>query len=468
MHTLDYVRISSKNLRRTGLRSVLTLVALTISTVILITMAAISIGGRKAIIGQLSPDESLTSIVVTPNQSSGSVGLFGNIEHVNQNATKIDDSVVTEISHIPHVQSVVPQEYIWEFNSFNVTDNQQQFVAQAYGIPDGSSIQTIAGSTFGSNNSQHVVVLGLGYAESLGYGNRPQELIGRTIQITTQKGYRGEGANLPGPTATEQANEQFNQTTTALQAKIIGITRSGSNQNDLFIPMQWARAVRTLNYWVYDPAKAAEVTSSDPVFDQVGDLKSTDQISEQGYTTLEVTTDSTTSVKAVGTSISNLGFGVTSTLQVVERLQQFSTAMWVIFGAVAIIAVVAATLGVVNTMLMVASERRYVIGVWRACGATRGLIIRQFLLEAGMLGFIGGTLGCGIGLVVIHYINIYITKLLVAQHVSLSLGNIAAAPAPLLVSVVLATTLFGILAGLYPAYRAGRQDPSDMLRSSDG
>ena len=468
MRTLDYLHISAKNLRRTGLRSTLTLIALTISTVILVTMAAISIGGRKAIISQLSPNGSLTSIVVTPNQSSGSIGIFGNIEHVNQSAAKIDDNVVTEISQIPHVQSVVPQEYIWEFNSFSVAGNQQQFVSQAYGIPDGSSIQTTAGTTFGTNDSQHDVVMGLAYAESLGFGNNPGALIGRTIQITTQKGYRGEGAALPGPTATEQANEQFNQTTTTLQAKIIGITKNGSNQNSLFIPMQWARAVRTLNYWVYDPTKAAEVATVNPTPDQIGDLKSTDQISEQGYSTLNVTADSIANVKPVVNAISNLGFGVVSTLQAVERLQQFSTAMWVIFGAVAIIAVVAATLGVVNTMLMVASERRYVIGVWRACGATKGLIIRQFLLESAMLGFVGGVLGCGIGLLVIHYINIYIAKLLQTQHVSLSLGSIAAAPLSLLVAVLAATTLFGILAGLYPAYRAGRQDPSDMLRTGDG
>ncbi|HUB93653.1 MAG TPA: ABC transporter permease [Verrucomicrobiae bacterium] len=468
MRALDYLRVGSKNLQRARLRSGLTLIALTISTVILVTMAAISIGGRSAIVNQLSPGGSLTSIAVTPNQSTGAVSLFGSIQHVNQRAAKLDDTVVTQLSQLPHVQRVIPEEYIWEFNNFTVSGTNQQFVAQAYGIPDGSVLQTNAGTTFKPNDSRHVVVLGLAYAESLGYSHEPQELVGKTIQITTQKGYRGDGANIPGPTATEQVNEQFNQSTTTLQATVIGITTGGSNQNNMFIPMNWARSVRTINYWVYDADKAAHVSNGSPSPDQIGDLKSTDQISTQGYTTLSVSVDNVANVRTVVTSISNLGFGVVSTLQAVERLQQFSTAMWVMFGAVAVIAVVAATLGVVNTMLMVATERRYVIGVWRACGATRGLIVRQFLLEAGILGFVGGVLGSGLGLGVVHYINRYITELLKAQNINLSITNIATAPPLLLVGVIGLTTLFGTLAGLYPAYRAGRQDPAEMLRVSDG
>lgn len=459
----DYVGVALKDLRRQRVRSTLTIIALVISTAIVVTMAAISIGGRKAIVNQLSPDNSLTTIVVTPNQNAGTLSLFGNIQKFNPGANKLDDGVVARLAKLPGVQSAVPEAYIWEFASFSLAGSSQQFVAQANGVPDGSAVPLSAGSSFAANDNRHVVMLGLAYARQLGWGKNPAALIGKTLQIVTQKGYRGAGASIPGPTATAAQTDQFNQTTTTLTATIVGVTATGSDQNGLFIPLNWARAVRTIQYWVYDAGKAAGVHSFNPAPEQIGDLKTTDQIAADGYSTILVKAATTSDVKTVAAAINQLGYGEVSTLSEVQRLQQFSTTMWVILGSVAIIAVVAAALGVVNTMLMAVSEQRYAIGVWRACGARRGFIARQFLLEAGLLGLIGGLLGAGVGIGVTDFVNRRLATLLKSQ--GLNVTTVAQLPLWLLGATIGLTTIFGIIAGLYPAWQAARQDPSKALTS---
>jgi putative ABC transport system permease protein len=445
MRIIDYTSIAFKNLRGQPVRSSLTIVALVISTVILVIMAAISIGGQQAIIEQFGSDQSLTNISVTPNQSSDSLSPFGGVQEVNNSADKLDDEASALLAKQAHVVSSSPRAHIWEFISFRIEGSDKQFVAQAEGVGKDAPFSLRAGEYFGSNDDHNVVVVGQAYAKELGYGDNPNELVGRSVKIESRKGYRGIDAEIPPANASGQAIEAFNKSTTVLTAKIIGVTDSGPDQNSLFIPIGWAHAIRTARY-------------NEPT-----GLKTVDAIATDGYSTIQVKVDATAHVQSVANAIEGLGYGQISTLAQIERLQQFSTTMWIILGAVALIAVIAAALGVVNTMLMAVSEQRYTIGVWRASGARKSFIVKLFLIESGLLGLIGGLIGAGAGIIVSGFVNQYVNMLLKNQD--LALVDIAVIPAWLVIGTVALTSLFGVLAGLYPAYRAARQDPSQALSS---
>jgi putative ABC transport system permease protein len=443
MRIVDYTSIALKDLRRQSVRTGLTLAALVISTVILVIMVAISIGGRQAIIDQFGSDEALATMSVTPNQSNSALSPYGNIQEVQTNAGKLDDRTVERLAKLPYVRSASPRAHIWEFASFVVAGSDKRFVAQAEGVPSDAPLRLSAGARFATNDDKSTVVLGYAYAKELGYIHDPHALVGKTIQITTQKGYRGAGADIPKTNASRQANESFNQVETTLAATIVGITDNGPDQSSIFVPIGWAHDVRTARY--YEP----------------GGLKSSDQIASSGYTTIQVKADQPAHVSIVAASIKQLGYGQLSALAQVERLQQLSATVWVILGSVAVVAVVAAALGVVNTMLMSVSEQRYAIGVWRACGARKSFIVNLFLAEAGILGLIGGIIGVGIGVFVSQFVNGYVGSLLKSQE--LTITNIAVIPPELMLGTVLLATVFSILAGLYPAYQAARQDPSSAL-----
>jgi putative ABC transport system permease protein len=104
---------------------------------------------------------------------------------------------------------------------------------------------------------------------------------------------------------------------------------------------------------------------------------------------------------------------------------------------------------------MTVSEQRYAIGVWRVCGATRSLITRLFLIQAAVLGLVGGALGTAIGLTVSWYVNNKIAVLLREQ--GLAAMTIEPPTTTFIVSAIGLTTLLAVLAGVHPARRAARQ-----------
>lgn len=440
MRTIDYIVLAAKDLKRQPIRSLLTITALVISTVILVTLAAISNGGQRAIVGQFG-ESSLASITVTPNQSSSSLSPFGGIQEVNAGAVKLTDETTRRLASIPNVLSVSPRVGLWEFHHFSIEGNARQFVAQASGVPFDTAPRLETGRFFSSNDEQGAIIVGSQYAKELGVSS--QDLIGKKILITTQKGYRGSGAAIPSANASPQANEVFNQTETSLTATIIGVTNEKIEQNGIFTSLGWARQIRTAQY--------AEPTGT----------KKVDQLAESGYTAIRVYMNDTAHVPAAAASIRSMGYGVTATLEQLEQFQQFSGAMWALLGAVAFIAAIAAALGVANTMLMTVSEQQYVIGIWRAVGARKSMIIRMFLVQAMLLGVIAGVLGILLGYLVILGVNEYIASLLESQ----GLGAVSLLPLPswLLIAGATATVLFAFLASLYPAYKAARLDPSAAL-----
>ena len=422
--------------------------SLTISSVILITLLAISIGVRQVIVQQLGLNSSLESIVVTPNQNTGGLSVLGtNIQTTNDKAAKIDDAAVAQIASLPHVASADPIASIWEFKKFTVSDTGKTFVAQANGInaQNASKVDLSSGKVFASGPDNHEVILGFAYAKELGFENNPHQLIGKTVTITTQDGYRGQGATIPVPRSTRAQFEEFGRTPTTITAKITGITTADSHANQLLIPMEWARNIKS--------PQSYNGTA----------IETIDTLEKNGYSTVAVAADDVKNVQAITAKISDLGYGFISTQQQINRITSLTTIMWGVLGSVAAISLVTAALGIVNTMLTTIAEQRYAIGVWRAVGARRRTIALRFIIQAGVLGLTGGALGALAGWGISIYANHYIAGLLAAQQLPAS-DVITVSPLLAAASVIITTT-FGILAGLYPAWRAAREDPSAALTS---
>jgi len=126
-----------------------------------------------------------------------------------------------------------------------------------------------------------------------------------------------------------------------------------------------------------------------------------------------------------------------------------------IITGVALISLMVGGLSVINTMAMSVAERTREIGIKRAIGAGRRRIVRELMLEAGVIGFIGGLIGLGLGALVV----------VLANEAGRSGGTILfeLTPSTSLFAVGFATVL-GIVAGVIPAWHAARMDPVAALR----
>jgi len=124
--------------------------------------------------------------------------------------------------------------------------------------------------------------------------------------------------------------------------------------------------------------------------------------------------------------------------------------------AAALLALVIGGLSVVNTMFMAVAERVREIGLKKAVGATTRNIMGEFLLEATLIGAIGGLIGYGLGVIITVVANALTapgtsTLFLITLRLSIFALGFAVA--------------LGAVAGILPAFRAARLDPVTALRN---
>lgn len=122
---------------------------------------------------------------------------------------------------------------------------------------------------------------------------------------------------------------------------------------------------------------------------------------------------------------------------------------------IGLISLIVGGLSVVNTMAMSIAERTREIGIKRAIGGSRRRIVRELVVEAGLIGFIGGAIGLALGALAVTVLN----------EAGRSSGNVLfdLTAGTAATSVVFATVL-GAIAGLMPALHAARLDPVAALR----
>ena len=150
-------------------------------------------------------------------------------------------------------------------------------------------------------------------------------------------------------------------------------------------------------------------------------------------------------------------FRVTTIGEAIGIMGEVTSAIQILLLVLAGISLLVGGVGIMNIMLVTVSERTREIGLRKAVGAKRGVILGQFLLEAMLLTLGGGILGILLGGSLVYLVAVIAESYnLVGWEFSLSGFSIGLG--------VGAAVAEGVIFGMYPAWRAARLDPIQALR----
>ncbi len=150
-------------------------------------------------------------------------------------------------------------------------------------------------------------------------------------------------------------------------------------------------------------------------------------------------------------------FSVSTPQDILDTLTNILGVVQGIVLGLASVALVVGGVGIMNTMYMSINERTREIGVMKAIGASQRSIRILFLMEAGIIGLVGGILGVLLG------IGISEVAALVANNFS-SVEIARGYTLSLIAGSLVFATVLGLVSGYLPARRASKLDPADALR----
>jgi len=395
-----------RNITRHKLRSFLTISGIVIGVLALTTMGALA--------------ENFNALI------DGGVKYFGGSIQVGppdgQAANLIPMSKIDEIKKVDGVQAA--------FGGYQFAAKPGGAIVVSFGIPD-----TIA-SVDPAEDSYSALKLTYSQGRGITAGSRGEVALGSTIAKEFKKKV-GDTIDLPVRPADAKAdfvNHSF---------RVVGIINETKTAPDTFAYINLADGQMLLRdslpATLRDSIDVSQITEGISVYGKPGtSLSDLDKIADR-------INNQVTGVKAIRPS------------DLVNGFKSGGAIFTAITTAAALLALIIGGLSVVNTMFMSVAERVREIGLKKALGATTLNVMGEFLIEATLIGLIGGLVGYGLGAGIVVARNLWFAP---ADGSSLFLIT----PALTIFAIGFATVL-GAVAGVLPAWRAARLDPVIALRN---
>jgi putative ABC transport system permease protein len=417
----DVITTAFYNLWRKKFRTFLTVLAVVIGAVLIALMTSIGTGLQRFIVDQFGlmvPQDALT--VYASNSS------------FNYNDTPYEITDTTEV--VVRAFTAEDMENLLAIDGVERVDYRVGVTA-LYVSPEGSDkkysisinsapgyeiemMTLVAGDYFDENASGKCLV-SYDYLEAFGWQNA-EDAIGKEITITVGK------------------SNAYDTETMDYSFTISGVILKTMNSTQIVLPMgdtiEMARYYRS-NPELYSP--------------------------EQPGTTLQVKVTDVESVDRVAQVIRDEGFSTITPAEILTEINSIFSIIQIGLSAFGVIALIVASIGIINTLMMSIYERTREIGVMKAVGATRGTIRLLFTMEGAALGLIGGVTGVGIGYAVGKLLNIIGSHTFLSDYPDFEMSVFSIEMVLLVIGV---TTVISLLAGLYPANRAAKLDAVEALR----
>ncbi|HXM53961.1 MAG TPA: ABC transporter permease, partial [Candidatus Dormibacteraeota bacterium] len=419
--------LALRSLGRRGARSLLACLGVALGTTLLVALLSISGGADTRIVSQLSHGGPAAAIHVK-NALPDPAGYDSDVLQAGPEHDLTDDSLRL-IRSSPHVSSIVPVLASGalvvpcpgiERAAPDATPACRQHTDTYFGTLIGADLRhvndlpiTLLAGRLPRVDSMDEVAVTAGYVERVRLDvNRPAQVLGSEIEFATPQ-------LLPGNGPTRFRGRWY-------IARVVGVVAQTVDDGEFLTPIQQTQAARR---WALAGVDGRNFTR--PV---------------SPYSGAVVVADTLADVHSVRREIFDLGYANSAPEHLVASIQKYLHVVDIVLGGIGGVALAIAVLGVANTLLAAVRERWREIGVLKALGADDGDVARWFLIEAGLLGVVGGLLGTAAGTAVTGLVALLVDRYLREQGLyGLDLGGL---PLPIVVGAPIATAVLAVAAGV--------------------
>jgi putative ABC transport system permease protein len=426
MNIVDLIRSAVKNSLRSKTRTTLTVLAIFIGAFTLTLTSGVGTGINQYIdttVASIGADDVLTVTKAAEDTGDGPVEYDPDATTVaaagppGTTVVTLSSTDLDTIGDVDGVLSVEPQLRVSP-DFVRVGDGTAYEASVGSFIP-GMALDLAAGAEPDSASTELEVAIPVAYLDALGF-DTASDAVGATLTFGM----------------TDVAGTESDVTAT-----IVGVAEEGLVGSTSFT------ANEALTETLYDAQSVGLPESS-----------------KDSYSSAVVRFDETgteADLTALKDSLADLGYTGTTVQDAIGSFKAVIDGIVLVLNAFAVIALLAAGFGIVNTLLMSVQERTREIGLMKAMGLGGGKIFGLFSLEAVFIGLMGSAIGVGVGMLAGFGANALLADTLLADLPGLTL--VAFDPAAL-ATIVLTVMGLAFLAGTIPALRAARQDPIESLR----
>ncbi len=177
---------------------------------------------------------------------------------------------------------------------------------------------------------------------------------------------------------------------------------------------------------------------------------------------LKIKVDNSGLLNDVRNKIMESGFLVSSLSDTIDEANKIFKIVQIVLFMFGFIALIVSAIGMFNTMTISLLERTNEIGIMRSIGISSADIRKIFLMEASLMGFLGGIGGIFIGMLSGELINLAFNAL--ASSLGGKSLSLFYSPSWFVLTIIIFSTFVGFFTGIYPSIRASRLNPLDALR----
>jgi putative ABC transport system permease protein len=463
----DLTELALRNLRESLLRNSLTTVGISVGVASLVAMLSLGIGLQQLFSRRLAKSGLFDTVLVTSRRDLRGMGREEERNGPMPGESRVlDESARLEIEHLPNVIEAYPDiRFITEVR-YDDKPHLTMIAALPASAKSNDAFDGMQGSFFSSETAPEVI-LQKTFAEEL-LGKAPargvdetnvsdlaKQLLGK--EVTMRYAQRSTSAVQASPPSADAANSAdaglgtvaYSVVSREQMLKIVGVadldpeSMRGPTRAKVFLPLKLAQSLR-----VMQPTDLREISRA-----------ASDQ---PAYSSISARVKNPAQVQAVEDAIKKMGFNTFSILDASRGLQQVFRVLYAFLGIFGSLALIVASIGIVNTLVMAILERRREIGIMKAIGASDGDVKKLFFAEAGAMGIFGGVIGVVLGWAIGQVINFGTNVYMKRQ--GFPPEHFWAVPLWLVAFAILFAFLVSLVSGLYPAGRAARLDPVQALR----